>query len=53
MTVRSPEGLEGLVIVNEYKGRGRVAAASEPRQRDGFFYRLFMRWFGGSRRMRL
>jgi hypothetical protein len=45
---------EGRVIVEQYKGRGRQAcAATELRQRYGFFYRLFMRYFFGSHRMRL
>lgn len=54
MAVSSTEGLEGWVIVEQYKGRGREArAAAMPRQRYGVLYRLFMRWFFGSRRMRM
>jgi hypothetical protein len=42
------------VIVDQYKGRGRQACATtEQRQRYGFLYRLFMRCFLGSHRMRL
>lgn len=52
--VRSVEGLEGRVIVKQYKGRGRKARVpAVPGQRQGFFYRVYMRWFSGSRRMRL
>ena len=51
--VRRAEGLEGRVIVNEYKGRGREASASGTRAKTGFLYRLFMRWIGGSRCLRL
>jgi hypothetical protein len=48
------EEREGRVIVEQYKGRGRQACATtELRQRYGFFYRLFMRCFLGSHRMRL
>lgn len=48
------EGLEGRVIVERYKGRGREARAKAvPRQRFGLLYRVFMRLFFGSRRMRL
>jgi hypothetical protein len=42
------------VIVDQYKGRGRQACATaKPGQRHGFVYRLFMRCFLGSHRMRL
>jgi hypothetical protein len=52
--VRPFQGLEGRVIVEQYKGRGRQAgAAPMPRPRYDFFYRLFMRCVFGSRRMRL
>jgi hypothetical protein len=45
---------EGRVIVERYKGRGRQACATAERgQRYGFVYRLFMRCFFGSDRMRL
>lgn len=36
------------MIVNEYKGRGRTAAAQRP-LRGGWLYRLFMRWFSHGR----
>lgn len=48
------KGLEGRVIVEQYKGRGRKAGVpAAPRQPYAFFYRLFMRCVFGSRRMRL
>lgn len=42
------------MIVEKYKGRGREALAEAmPRQRFSLLYRVFMRLFFGSRRMRL
>lgn len=42
------------MIVEKYKGRRREARAEAlPRQRIGLLYRVFMRLFFGSRRMRL
>lgn len=42
------------MIVEQYKGRGREARADAiPRQQYGLLYRVFMRLFFGSRRMRL
>lgn len=42
------------MIVNQYKGRGREARAADmPRAGAGLLYRVFMRLFFGSRRMRL
>ena len=54
MAVRSLDGLEGRVIVEQYKGRCREALpVAAPQQRYGIFYRLLMRLVFGSRRMRL
>jgi hypothetical protein len=36
------------VIVHEYKGGGRQARPARRKTRGGFFYRLFMKWFGGT-----
>ena len=41
------------MMVHRYKGRGRKAAGMAPRERGGWFYRLFMAWFGKGRRVRL
>lgn len=52
MAVRSVDGLEGRVIVEQCKGGGRDAqAASAPQQRHGILYLVFMRLVFGSRRM--
>lgn len=37
-----------VMLINEYKGGGRQARIKTPKARGGFFYRLFMRWFGGA-----
>jgi hypothetical protein len=34
------------MIVKMYRGGGRQARPAAAKPRDGFLYRLFMKWFG-------